>query len=249
MGKRWGTWGLCAAILLVPAARCEPQLPEKGFVVRRERPAAADQDSARFLRQRRIDELAAAELNAFVELPYRVTLVARSCAGEGTGYDPESRRIELCYDDLAEELELFGRAGAVPGFEELADVVRETVFHEAGHALIDALDLPDDGARAEEDAADRFARLMLLGEGAGGEKTLLTAARSYDLAAADTPDADPRDEHAPDTVRAEAHRCAVYGAAPARHKDLATPERADCATTWLQTRTAWTHDLAPLLRH
>ncbi|MFD9335892.1 DUF4344 domain-containing metallopeptidase [Streptomyces sp. NPDC060028] len=255
MEKRRVAWGLCAALLSLSATAtaCEVPLPEKGFVVvRHEKAAAADAESARFLKQWGIDTMSVDQLNAYVDLPYRVTVVSRSCAGEGTGYDPDAHRIELCYDDFTEDLELLRRAGAgagtATGDEALSDLVRETLYHEAGHALLDALDLPDEGDRAEEDAADRFARLMLLGEGKSGETALLTAARGYDLAAADAPETDPQDEHAPDAERAEAHRCAVYGAAPARHEDLATPARAGCGATWIRTRDTWTRDLAPLLR-
>ncbi|MEU9109430.1 DUF4344 domain-containing metallopeptidase [Streptomyces xanthophaeus] len=240
---------LCtAAALLLSVPGCGPELPEKGFVLRYERPAPADEEAARFLKDRSLPESALADLNAYLDLPHRVTVVARSCAGEGTGYDPAEQRIELCYDDLAEERELFGRARSARPDEDLADVVRETVHHEAGHALVDALDLPDAGDRAEEDAADRFAQLMLLRGHPEGEDTLLTAARAYDLAAAADPEPDPADEHAPAAARAEAHRCAVYGRAPARHPDLATPAREGCAATWTRTRTAWTDDLSPFLR-
>ncbi|MFE9633690.1 DUF4344 domain-containing metallopeptidase [Streptomyces sp. NPDC006463] len=239
----------CAAVLMPGLAGCEQALPARGFVPRYEKPVEGDLDAARFLKQRKLAETVAADLNAYVAVPYRVTVLARSCTGEGTGYDPEKLRIELCYDDLAEDRELFEDADHRPADEPLAEVVRETLYHEAGHALVDALDLPVRGDdRAEEDAADRFAQLMLLRGHPEGEQTLLTAARAYDLAAAAGPAPDPTDEHAPDAARAESHRCAVYGAAPARHQDLATPARAACPTTWTQTRDAWLKDLAPLLR-
>lgn len=225
--------------------------------MRYEEPAAADRANHLFLRDRRIAEPALADLNAHLALPHEVAVVARSCDGEGSGYDPKTRRIELCYDDLTEERALFANAGDAPGGDapdggepdaKLAEVVRETVHHEAGHALLDALGLPAEGDRAEEDAADRFARLMLLRGGREGEATLLTAARAYDLAAVADPAPDPDDEHAPPAERAESHRCAVYGEAPARHEDLATPARANCPTTWPRARDTWTRALAPLLR-
>ncbi|MCX4691340.1 DUF4344 domain-containing metallopeptidase [Streptomyces sp. NBC_01408] len=237
-----------ATALLLPTAGCRAELPDQGFVLRYEKPAAADRDGSRFLKDRALAESTLADLNAYVDLPYRVTVVARSCAGEGSGYDPAGHRIELCYDDLAEERELFERGESRNPDEDLSEVVRETLLHEAGHALVDALDLPDEGERAEEDAADRFAQLMLLRGDPEGEGTLLTAARAYDLAAAADPTPDPADEHAPPATRAESHRCAVYGASPARHPDLATPSRTDCAATWTRTRDAWLKDLEPLLR-
>ncbi|MFD9478074.1 DUF4344 domain-containing metallopeptidase [Streptomyces nojiriensis] len=239
---------LCATALLPALAGCEPRPPARGFVARHEKPAEADRDSAGFLKRSELVELVTADLNAYLDVPHRITVVARSCAGEGSGYDPETHRIELCYDDLTEDRELFEEADRRPADEPLSEVVRETLHHEAGHALIDALDLPvRDQGRAEEDAADRFAQLMLL-RTPEGDRTLLTAARAYDLAAAADPTPDPDDEHAPDPARAESHRCAAYGNAPARHPDLATPARATCPATWAATHDAWTADLTPLLR-
>ncbi|MFJ8012920.1 DUF4344 domain-containing metallopeptidase [Streptomyces sp. NPDC096339] len=240
--------GLATLLLPLALTGCAGQPPTPEFAIRYEEPAPADAAEARFLRDRKLIEPVLADLNAYLALPHRVTVTARSCAGEGTGYDPAERLVELCYDDLTEDRELFDHAGSPHPDEDLAEVVRETIHHEAGHALADALDLALDD-RAEEDAADRFAQLMLLRTGRPeGETTLLTAARAYDLAAEADPAPDPSDEHAPPATRAESHRCAVHGAAPARHPDLATPTRAHCATTWAETRSAWTRDLDPLLR-
>ncbi|MFI6001667.1 DUF4344 domain-containing metallopeptidase [Streptomyces sp. NPDC051366] len=240
MSRRWKTLVLCVSVLLASAG-CDarPEAAPRGFVPRYEEPAPADAAHARFLRERRLPERTADALNAYLDLPYEVTVLARSCAGEGSGYDPDTRRIELCYDDLTEEREL------VTTDEEVADVMTETLYHEAGHALVDALDLPAGGDRAEEDAADRFAALMLIREGPDGERGLRTAAEAYARTPPD-PGAD-RDEHAPPAARAAAHLCLLHGAAPERHPDLADRTRG-CTPTWPQARDAWTHDLRPLLR-
>ncbi|MFD9370321.1 DUF4344 domain-containing metallopeptidase [Streptomyces sp. NPDC060020] len=252
MTRRRGTLTLCAAALLPVTTGCLSTDPEPGpadgFTLRYEQPAATDRAAHRFLRDRAVAAPVLADLNAYLTLPHGVTVVARSCSGEGTGYDPAAHRIELCYDDLAEERALFEQAGSPAADDQLAEVVRETLYHEAGHALVDALDLPDNGARAEEDAADDFARLMLLRAGPEGEETLLTAAHAYDLEAAADPEPDPDDEHAPNATRAESHRCAVHAEAPTRHPTLATPPRTPCPTTWPSTRDAWLRDLAPVLR-
>ncbi|MET9636054.1 DUF4344 domain-containing metallopeptidase [Streptomyces virginiae] len=241
---------LCAALLLTaPLTSCQHPAPAKGFTLRREEPAPADREIATLLDRHRITQTVTADLNTYLDLPHRIEVATRSCAGGGSGYDPGTRRIELCYDDLTEDHELFERAGDTPADDPVAAVARETLYHEAGHALIDTLGLPAPDDRAEEDAADRFAQLMLLRDGRPeGERTLLAAARAYDLAAAAHPEPDPEDEHAPDPARAESHRCATYGAAPARHPTLATPPRTPCPHTWTTTRAAWLQDLAPVLR-
>ncbi|MFD5546673.1 DUF4344 domain-containing metallopeptidase [Streptomyces goshikiensis] len=148
-------------------------------------------------RERRVVESAAAELNGYLDLPYEITLFGRSCAGGGSACDPGARLIELCYEDLTEQRELFETARRRPAGEEAAAVMVETVFYEAGHALADVLDLRSDDDRAEEDAADALAASMLIGEGAPSERTLLTAAQAYELAAAHTGPDLGTDEHAP----------------------------------------------------
>ncbi|MET9570930.1 DUF4344 domain-containing metallopeptidase [Streptomyces virginiae] len=241
---------LCAALLLSASlASCQQAPPARGFVPHREEPAPADRETATLLERHRITQTVTADLNTYLDLPHRIEVTTRSCEGEGSGYDPDTRRIELCYDDLTEDRELFEQAGDTPADDPVAAVARETLYHEAGHALIDTLGLPVPDDRTEEDAADRFAQLMLLRDGRpDGERTLLAAARAYDLAAAAHPEPDTEDEHAPDPARAESHRCATYGAAPTRHPALATPPRTPCPHTWTTTRDAWLKDLAPVLR-
>ncbi|MEU3723337.1 DUF4344 domain-containing metallopeptidase [Streptomyces sp. NPDC031705] len=237
MTSRRTALALCAA-LLAASAGCQQAPPAHGFLLRYETPAAADEADAALLRTRKPAERALAALNAYLDVPAPVTVVARSCAGEGTGYDPAAHRIELCYDDLEEERELLGDEEAV------AAVTTETVYHEAGHALIDALGLPVASDRAEEDAADRFAAFMLIREGPQGERALRTAAEEYRLSAA----GQGHDEHAPPADRAAAHLCLLFGAAPERHPDLADRARG-CTPDWTTVHDAWTRDLAPLLRH
>ncbi|MEW2584225.1 DUF4344 domain-containing metallopeptidase [Streptomyces virginiae] len=244
------TTALCTALLLTaPLTACQQPPLARGFIPRHEKPAPVDREIATLLDRHHVTETVTTDLNTYLDLPHRIEVTTRSCAGEGSGYDPDTRRIELCYDDLTEDRRLFEQAGDTPTDDPVTAVARETLYHEAGHALIDTLGLPAPDDRAEEDAADRFAQLMLLRDGRPeGEQALLTAARAYDLAAAAHPEPDPEDEHAPDPARAESHRCATYGAAPAHHPTLATPPRAPCPHTWTTTRTTWLQHLAPVLR-
>lgn len=232
---------LCAALATaLLAGGCAPA--PRGFAVRYEAPAAGDEREAAFLRDGNHADRAVTRLNAYLDLPDRVTVVARSCAGEGTSYDPAAHRIDLCYDDMAQDRELLTTD------EKVGAIVAESVYHEAGHALVDTLELPVGPDPDEENTADRFAALMLLREGPAGERALRTAAEEYTLLAARDEDPDPgEDEHAPPADRAAAHLCLLHGAAPDRHPDLAARTR-DCAPTWPTTRATWEHALAPLLR-
>ncbi|MGE7387560.1 DUF4344 domain-containing metallopeptidase [Streptomyces sp. NPDC004126] len=253
MTPRWKVPALCAALLALAVAvvvafavtpvsvslSAPPKAPpQRGFTLRYETPDPADEDHAALLHARGPAERAVEALNAYIDLPERVTVLARSCSGEGAGYDPAARRIELCYDDLAEDRELLGDDAAA------ADVAAETVYHEAGHALVEALGLPVASDRAEEDTADAFAAFMLIREGPQGERALLAAAEAYGLA---PPPGPGPDEHAPPAERAAAHLCLLYGAAPERHPGLAARTRG-CAPDWPTVRDAWTRDLKPLLR-
>ncbi|MFI1105040.1 DUF4344 domain-containing metallopeptidase [Streptomyces melanogenes] len=255
--------GIASALLTLSAAACGPSAPSSspggdetrpaprtGFSVRYEAPSAPDRANAAFLRGRRVLEQASAEANA-VGRAGAVAVVALSCAGEGSAYDPGARRIEICYDDVAQERELFEDARVRPADDEVAAVLAETFFHEAGHALLDRLGL-DLGDRAEEDAADQFAALMLIRRGEAGERQLRVAAREYELSAAAgaAGEEETRDEHSSDLVRAAHHLCYLYGADPTRHTDLVgskllSRERAGrCGEEWRGMRAAWQKRLA-----
>ncbi|MCX5524309.1 DUF4344 domain-containing metallopeptidase [Streptomyces bobili] len=228
-----------------------------------EQPSAADLDGASFLRGRKLMEEASETLDAFVGVGHQVGVVGRSCGGEGSSYDPEARRIEICYEEVAEERELFQGAGHHPADDEVVAALVETVFHEAGHALIDALGLSYTD-RGEEDAADQFAALMLLRKGVSGERQLRVAAEEYGLSAAedemvegeaaDEDEAADDDEHAPDRLRAANHLCYLYGSAPGRNSDVAgstllrRARAAGCGKEWALVRGVWMKNLAPLLR-
>ncbi|MEU9100038.1 DUF4344 domain-containing metallopeptidase [Streptomyces sp. NPDC048361] len=192
----------------------DPARPSgSGFAIRYEEPTAADRPSASFLRERNTIATATQALNALLTLNQQITVASRSCNGEGSAYDPQTRTIELCYDDTTEDRALFQNAGRHPADDETAAIATETLYHEAAHALIDLLDLPLTN-RQEEDAADQFAALMLLRSGPTGEHQLRTAAEAYELTSATDDRTDSRDEHSPNQVRAANHLCYLYGAAP-----------------------------------
>ncbi|MHC5902932.1 DUF4344 domain-containing metallopeptidase [Streptomyces sp. S6] len=220
------------------------------LVARYEEPADEDQGDAAFLRRRSPVEDAAADVAGLVEVQRPVDVVVRSCGGEGASYDPETRTIELCYEEVSETRDLFRQAGRSRSDDDVEAVFLETVFHETAHALIDALALRFTGR--EEDVADRFAALMLLDKGTAGERQLLAAAQAWRLWAES--DDSPGDEHSSDQDRYVDELCWTYGSTPARHRDLIGPDTlpaaraAGCAREWATLRDTWRTALGPALR-
>ncbi|WP_217143083.1 DUF4344 domain-containing metallopeptidase [Streptomyces sp. AC627_RSS907] len=221
-----------------------------GIAIRYETPTGTDRDDAAFLRGRKVVEEAASAVSALVEVDRPISVGVVSCDGEGSSYDPEFTRVEVCYDEVSETRELFRRAGPGRADDDVAAVMLETLYHEMAHALVDVLGLRVRGR--EEDAADQFAALMLLRGGALGEQRLLAAADAWHLSEVTNEDADDGpDEHSSDGRRAVNHRCYVYGAASGRHRGLvgtdALPaERAKgCAREWSAIRAWWMTALAP----
>ncbi|MEU7135589.1 DUF4344 domain-containing metallopeptidase [Streptomyces sp. NPDC046261] len=256
--------GVCTAAL---ATACGPRSQAAapptggGLSVSYQAPRGGGADERDFLRERRLPEKVAEDLNRSLRLPERIEIVGRSCKKDDTPeYDPETGRIALCYGFIGEVRSMFeaDRSSGAEGDadERTAGVITETLYHEAAHALIDKLDLPFTGR--EEDVADQFAAYRLLGQGEPGRAALLAAADNYALYArdADPADADPSDEHAPDAVRSAGYRCYLYGSAP-RHKRAAeyralvdgkrlTKERAAlCQGEYDDLRRGWRQLLAP----
>ncbi len=239
-----------------PGEPCGVRAREPAVLAYRfEEPAGAGRGDARFLRVRGLLEEAAEAVGEWVGLARPVPVVVRSCGGEGSSYDPEEQRVEICYEEVSETRDLFRATGCGRADEEVAAVLLETVLHETAHALVDVLALRVTGR--EEDFADQFAALVLLDGSAVGERRLRAAAEAWRLSARLTEDAGETDgkqapdEHAPDHERAVNEYCYVYGSAPGRHGDLVGPdtlpaERAPgCAEEWTDVRADWLTALGP----
>ncbi|MFJ4879472.1 DUF4344 domain-containing metallopeptidase [Streptomyces sp. NPDC088745] len=239
------------------------------LAVRYEAPAAADRPGVRFLHERRVVRAAEAALGSLLDWRGRepIALLTRSCAGDGSSYDPEKRRIELCYDEIAETRTALREGGQRATDDEVAAVLLETLYHEVAHALVDRAGVRVAGN--EEDAADRFAALMLLREGEAGVRRVLYAADGWAVLAELYED-DPEGAgegtataggghggHSSDRDRAVSLRCYAYGAVPAsrRHllgltgpRALPAARAAGCADEWKGVREGWMRALGPVLR-
>lgn len=190
------------------------------------------------------------DLNGMFTLPKDVGLRLMQCDEANAYYDLDAVEIQLCLeliDDMASVLE--------PQFEadEYADALAgafiATALHEAGHALVDVLELPITGR--EEDAVDQLSAWLLIE--AGEADAVLGAAATY-YTDSEASDEDFADEHSLDKQRYFNHVCWVYGSAPAEYafllEEWELPEaRADlCEDEYALLDRAWTRLLAGHLR-
>lgn len=224
-----------------------------GFEARYESVGRGHARDLALLRSGRVLEAVARRLGERVRMPVSVPMVARECGADDPAYDPDARRIDVCVEQVGAVRERFARAGKDDGDAAVTAVLEETLLHESAHAVIDVLRLPITGR--EEDVADQFAAIALIGQGPAGEDKLLAAATDYALGAAEAPptDEDLLDEHSLDGQRAATYVCYVYGARPGGHRDLVdgerlTEERAEgCPDEWAQARRGWQTLLRPYL--
>lgn len=192
-------------------------------------------------------EDAAQDLTSSVALPEALTVEVTSC-DDGTGYLQGEALVEMCLQDLATTREELEQADVDDVDATVRGIWRETFAHEAGHAVIDLLDLPFTGR--EEDVADQFAAWRLAESGDEEDvDALLSSALEYSVLAS-AYEADPNDEHASDAARAVNYLCYVYGSDPDAWGQLVddeplTQERADqCPDEWEQLRLGWRELLA-----
>lgn len=85
-----------------------------------------------------------ANLNEKIALPWDIVVSFEDCDTPDAFYDPETRKLTLCYQMIDEYYDLFGRKIKDKG--KLDDAVRgavaSTFFHELGHGLVDAWKVP-----------------------------------------------------------------------------------------------------------
>ncbi len=102
-------------------------------------------------------------LNEYFALPHDVEISARECGVINAFYDPETKKVVMCYE-LVNNLFDSYHYYYPEDYDEYSDFFTSDVltyifYHEIAHALIDIYHLPTTGI--EEDAADQFAALML----------------------------------------------------------------------------------------
>jgi hypothetical protein len=208
----------------------------------------------RLLRRSKIFEDNVETLNAQLALPIDLPIEVRECGEANAWYHPDEHKIVFCYEELADAARLLkARVEPASAADRLAlgDALH-TLYHELGHALIDIFQLPAVGR--EEDAADQFATLSLLGAGDGGEVAALVTAMQFLQSGTEDRHLPFWDEHSFDKQRYFDTLCLIYGKDPEKHKDLVGPktlpaERAErCPDEYEKLDRAWDTLLAPHLK-
>ena len=245
---------LLATALSAPLASPAFAADDGRFVVLAPRVNSAEwRDEAREMQGSGTLQEMAGALNSIFVLPRNIGLRYAECGEANAYYDPETREITLCLElmqSMAETLD-----GQFEDEDSTADALAgaylSVVLHEAGHALVDVLEIPVTGR--EEDAVDQLSAWMLI-EADDADSVLGAAASYYSEEEEDAGDDDYADEHSLDRQRYFNLVCWAYGSDPDNRRELieewGLPEaRADgCEAEYAQLDRSWTRLLGAHLR-
>jgi hypothetical protein len=200
---------------------------------------------------RSLEETAVALNKAFV-LPHDIFIGFDNCDEPNAFYDPEQKEVTVCYELVADLYDLFKRDFKTD--EQVDDAVTNATtfvfFHELGHALVDAYDLPITGR--EEDAVDQLSVLLLADGTEEGEQMVLDAAVSFSRqASGELDELAFADEHSLDQQRYYNIICLLYGqneekfAALVEDGTLPGARAERCSDEFARVDKAWDVLLAP----
>ena len=195
------------------------------------------------------------DVNYWLVLPYDIPVVGSQCGEANDFWDPDEKKLTLCYEDVDNSLKLF-KHDSDPAAAARRIAVG-SFYHELGHMTIDIYGLPVTGR--EEDVADQLAAYWLLEPvdgkvNADNVQAAKDTAEWYDLASAAPADLDEgyfADEHTLDQARAYDFECWIYGSDPKANADIVSsgrlPEdRADgCEDEYSQLARGWAALLEP----
>jgi hypothetical protein len=206
------------------------------------------------LRNEKVLEAAARDLNKALALPHDITLVTRDCGQINAFYNPNDRSVTICYELLDHFYTMFKKSGKSEqeATQDMFDAATFVFLHEIGHALIDAYDLPIAGR--EEDAADGLSTYICLEElrdGAGARATI-AAAQLFGIQGqmASGKDLPFYDEHSLDQQRFYNLLCSLYGSDPNKYATIVSkgllpePRAVRCPSEYKQLNNTWTNLLA-----
>ena len=199
-------------------------------------------------------EKAAGQLNAALSLPENITLRTKDCKEANAYYDPNDSSITMCYELMEYFYASFRSTGISEkdSYSQMFDAVRFVFLHEIAHALIDKYKLPIIGN--EEDAADRCSAYINLEElGQDGVKAILAAADAFAIESKRSAGSKKNmaDEHLLGEQRYYNALCMVYGSNDTKWEKLVKegylPEAraVRCPGEYQKTVDAWSSLLGP----
>lgn len=257
--KTPGPQALSSSLSAIAAPQAEEKLALRGFgtvrptgfsVTYNNGEKEAHESYRKLLEQNRVFEKFAEGLNKTIRIPEQVDIQLVSCNTVNAFYDPNGKRIIVCYELIDYFLSVF--KPVAKNDEELGSAVFGAVafafFHEVGHALIHQLDLPAVGR--EEDSSDQIATLTLIGTGDEGVGMALSGAYWFQLQQKGGNETPFWDEHAFDGQRFYNIVCLIYGSDPGKYGNFVNtgtlPEaRAKrCPEEYAKIGKAWTKLLA-----
>jgi hypothetical protein len=191
-------------------------------------------------------------LNDSINLPVDIQISFEDCHDSEVYYDEQNHHVTICHEWLDQMQHLVSRRNNDKALirESVESLVVAVFLHESAHALIDILHVPVTGR--EEDAADQFSTLILLGQPDGARK-VMQVAHTYKVLSQDSLREPPAywDEHSLDAQRYYDTLCMIYGRDPKQNakllnNDRLPDERAEiCEKDYQRIETAWKTLLKP----
>jgi hypothetical protein len=211
-------------------------------------------DIDREVREEKLLEKAADQLNKALVLPHDITLRTKDCGEINAFYDSNDPTVTVCYELMEHFYQVFRSTGLSDerAYEKMFDAVRFVFLHEIGHALIDTYKLPVTGN--EEDAADRASAYINLEElGEDGVNAVFAAADAFAIESKRRTNGrqDLADEHLLKEQRFYNSLCMIYGSNSAKYESIVTKgylpkERAvRCENEYQRTSESWRNLLQP----
>ncbi len=201
-------------------------------------------------------------LNETFSMPEDLFITCDECGEENAFYDPESKKIIICYEMIDYLYEILEKKYKGDKLDEVVwNATTFILFHELGHALIDIYDLPMVGK--EEDTVDNFSAYFLTttGEDADTQAVLDGAWAFRTMSEESEKDQEVKDlplwgVHSLDSQRFYNIACMVYGSAGDSKKyrylvkkGYLPADRADgCIDEYEKVARSWDKLLEPWLK-
>ncbi|MCB0662389.1 MAG: hypothetical protein KDC24_06595 [Saprospiraceae bacterium] len=193
------------------------------------------------------------DLNSFLALPYNINIHFQD--NEGPYY--YQGNIMMNYGFLNHVYSVFNEAGYIETQEDLdmiLDVVEFVLYHEIGHALVEAYAIPITGK--EEDAVDGLASVLISEVLEDPEMALVVADlfALQDEQVEEFEEAHFWDEHSLDAQRYYNILCWFYGSNPEQYQSvieeegLAQQRAVRCPGEYQQLFNSWGRLLAPYIK-